>query len=87
MSRLAALCVVLAVLWWYAPKSPPEASPVKRCAAALVTLEMAAECTQFNAVNDSCAFTMADLQAVREAGAEKQNYCPVLREGEEGANQ
>ena len=88
------------LFWWTAalaaaaliaravPDSPgwEQSNPLKQCAAALVTLEMAAECTQFNAVNNSCVFTMADLQAVREAGAAKQTYCPVLEAGEESAN-
>lgn len=52
-------------------------SPLKLCAQALVTLSLAAECTALNSVNNSCAFTLGDLREVREAGAAKQNYCPV----------
>lgn len=50
---------------------------LKQCAAALVTMSLAAECTALNAVNNSCTFTLSDLRALREAGADKQNYCPI----------
>ena len=54
-----------------------DTSELKQCAAAIVTLSLAAECTALNSVNNSCAFTLGDLREVREAGAAKQNYCPV----------
>ena len=51
----------------------PNDSAIKRCAEAITELHVAAECTAM----PSCVFTVADLRQTLEAGATKQNDCPV----------
>jgi hypothetical protein len=61
----------------------PEQQDTKRCAEALVTVGIGAEC----ASTVGCVFTMTDLERLRDAQANKQNYCPQLGPGQEAANQ
>lgn len=53
-------------------REPP---PLKRCAAALAVLHAEADCIAIP--NGGCTMTLGDLERVEDAGAEKQNYCPV----------
>ena len=59
-------------------------SPLKLCAAALVTLSASAECTMMGP--DKCMFTMTDWERAMDAGANKQAYCPALKPGEAAGN-
>ncbi len=59
------------------------ASFTKRCAAALVVAGAAQECRE----TPGCVITMADLERLNDANADRQNYCPKLGPGQEAANQ
>jgi len=64
-------------------ESSSQPSNIKVCAVALTVLHAEAECTQM----PGCVMTEGDFERVLNAGADRQNYCPVLKPGEEGANQ
>ncbi len=64
---------------------PVKPNPLKLCAAALVVLGEAAECTMLTP--NICIFTEGDMERVHQAGADKQVYCPRLEPGQEEANQ
>ena len=73
-------CLLLAGCATTTQQAPTD---LKRCAQALVVMKASANCT---ALAPICTFTMADLLVAETAAADKQNYCPSLRDGEEGAN-
>jgi len=76
-------CVLVgASLVWLALFTPTAPNNTKLCAEALVTVSIGAEC----ASTAGCVFTMTDLERLRDAQANKQNYCPVLKPGEAAAN-
>ena len=77
--KLLILCLLVSVCA-AVPKPPTD---LQRCAQAIVVLGTAADCT---ALAPICQFTMSDLRLAQAAAADKQVYCPRLKEGEDAAN-
>jgi hypothetical protein len=80
-------CVCLMVVAWMALLAflvhGPDQQDTKRCAADLVVAGAAQECRE----TQGCVITMADLERLNDANADRQNYCPKLGPGQEAANQ
>jgi hypothetical protein len=71
-----------------APAQSTQTDDVKLCAESLPVLEAKQECSDLRDKygNEGCTYTMGDLIAYNNAAANKQAYCPRLKEGEERAN-
>ena len=83
-SPVVARCAGLALILAGCASAPRPVDPRKLCAEALVTLSASAECTALSP--NICIFTMTDLERARDAGANKQAYCPRLQDGQDAAN-